>query len=266
MLASRPNALIYAESSPFPAQALWFTTIAIEAVLLVRTVRTRLFLVYPVFCSYLLFVLLQSLVRFGVYHWRPEWYLKCYWYTEFIGVLAGCGLLFEIYWKGLAPYPGTARVARNLLALVMVFTAGKVLVAATRGHLWWPARTTTELERNLRTVQGIAILALVILLLAYSIPLRRNLRGVVLGYGLFLAAQLVSLAALPFMATRLSGVWAFSQQAVYLLVLFIWAMSLWTPSPQPGLGVGPNQAPGYADIERKTRERLTRARIFLRKK
>jgi hypothetical protein len=258
--------VILAESSPFPAHALWFTTMAVEAVLLVRTVRTRLFLIYPVFCSYLLFVLSQSLVRFAVYHWRSEWYLKCYWYTEFIGVLVGCGLLFEIYWKGLAPYPGTARVARNLLALVMVFTAGKVVIAAMRGHLWWPARTTTELERNLRTVQGVAILALVILLLAYSIPLRRNLRGVVLGYGLFLAAQLVSLAALPFLGAQLNRVWAFSQQGIYLVVLFIWAVSLWTPSPQPGLGVGPYQAPGYEEIERKTRERFKRARVFFRKK
>jgi hypothetical protein len=249
-----------------PAHALWFATMAVEALLLGRSIRTRLFLIYPVFCTYVLFVLVQSVLRFSVYHWRPQWYLHCYWYTEFIGVLAGCGVLFEIYWKGLAPFPGTARLARNVLALVMVFASGKAFVGAMRGRLWWPAQTTAELERTLRAVQAIAILALVILLLAYSIPLGRNLRGIVAGYALFISSMLANLAALAYLGRELERLLAYSQQISYFLVLCIWTVSLWADSSLRASGPSRVAAPLYIEAEQETRERLKHTRLFFGKR
>jgi hypothetical protein len=246
-------------------RALWISGIVLELVLLVRSIQAKLFTKFPIFYLYILFVLLQSLARFSVYQWHRAWYLEVYWYSEFVSVLVGCGILFEIYWKGLSPYPGTARLARNVLALVFVFAAAKAAVGAMRGRLWWPAQTTAELERNLRTVQAFAILALVILLLAYSIPLGRNLRGVVLGYGLFVASRLISLAALAYLGQAAERLWWNSQQVFYFLVLCIWTVSLWSPSPQP-LGAGPDAGPKYQAVEQTTRERLSRTRIFLGKK
>ena len=266
VLASRASGVSPVESSPLPAHALWFATIGFEIVLLARSIRTRLFTIYPAFYTYVLFVLLQSVLRFSVYHWYPQSYMACYWYTEFISVIVGCGVLFEIYWRGLAPFPGTARLARNVLALVVAFAAGKALVGAMRGRLWWPAQTTAELERNLRAVQASAILGLVILLLAYSIPLGRNLRGIVLGYGLFVSTSLVSLSALAYLGREIERLWSYSQQVFYLLVLCIWAVSLWTPSLQPGLVSRPEVAPSYEEAERKTRDRLKRIRIFFGRK
>jgi hypothetical protein len=266
MLASRLSALILAESSSLPpAHALWLATIALEILLLARSIRTKLFSKYPVFYSYVLFVLLQSLVRFSIYHRHPQWYMECYWYTEFFGVLVGCGVFFEIYWWGLAPFPGTARLARNALALVFVFAAGKALVGAIRGRLWWPAQTTAELERNLRAVQSVAILALVILLLAYSIPLGRNLRGIVMGYGLFVSTSLINLAALAYLGREIERLWSYSQQVFYLLVLCIWTVSLWTLSPQPSLSAARESAPPYGAVEQKTRERWERIRLYFGK-
>ncbi|MGA8074936.1 MAG: hypothetical protein WB995_15790 [Candidatus Acidiferrales bacterium] len=237
-----------------------------EVLLLARTIRTNLFAKFPVFYTYVLFVLLQSVVRFTVYHWYPQRYRDLYWLTEFVGVVVGCGVLFEIYRRGLAPYPGTARLARNVLALVFVFAAGKALAGAVRGGLWLPSRTTAELERNLRAAQAFAILGLVILLLAYSIPLGRNLRGILVGYGLFIATNLADLAMLASPGNEFQRLWSYSQQAFYLVVLCIWAVSLWTPSPQPGLASRPEVAPSYEEAERKTRDRLKRIRILFGRK
>jgi hypothetical protein len=263
VLAFRRSAVILAESSSLPpAHALWLATMALEILLLARSIRAKLFLKYPVFYTYVLFVLLQSLVRFSIYHWRPQWYIECYWYTEFFGVLVGCGVFFEIYSRGLAPFPGTARLARNALALVFVFAAGKALVGAIRGRLWWPAQTTAELERNLRAVQSVAILALVILLLAYSIPLGRNLRGIVIGYGLFVSTSLINLAALAYLGREIERQWSYSQQVFYLLVLCIWTVSLWSLSPQPAFSTGPEPPAPYEATEQKTRERWNRIRLY----
>jgi len=262
MLASRLSAVILAESSPVPAHVIWFATISLEVFLLARSIRTKLFAKFPIFYTYVLFVLLQSVVRFTVYHWYPQRYRDLYWFTEFVGVVVGCGVLFEIYRRGLAPYPGTARLARNVLALVFAFAAGKALAGALRGGLWFPSRTTAELERNLRAAQAFAILGLVILLLAYSIPLGRNLRGILVGYGLFIATNLADLAMLASPGKELQRLWSYSQQVFYLLVLCIWAVSLWTPSPQPGIASSPEVAPPYKEAERKTRGRLKRTGLF----
>lgn len=188
--------------------------------------------------------------------------MESYWYTEFFGVIVGSGVLFEIYRKGLAPYPGTARLARNVLALVFAVAVGKALAASLRGPLWWPARTTAELERNLRAVQAFAVLGLVILLVAYSIPLGRNLRGIVLGYALFIATSLANLAALASPGNEFQRVWSYSQQFFYLLVLCIWTVSLWALSPQEEVPRGAGPPTPYKDAERKTRERWKRIRIF----
>ena len=248
------------------AHVIWFATIACEILLLARAMQTKLFLKFPVFYSYVLFVLLQSLSRFCVYHWYYSLYLKFYWYTEFVSIFVGSGVLFEIYWRGLAPFPGTARLARNVLALVFVFAVGKALVGASRGRFWWPSETSAELERNLRAFQACSILALVILLLAYSIPLGRNLRGIVMGYGILISTSLVSLTALAYLGAAIEHVWSYSQQFFYLLVLCIWTVALWTDSPQPALAASTEAAPSYGDVELKTRERWQRIRLYFGKR
>ena len=97
-------------------QTIWWACMAVEALLLARALWGRLLKQYPAFYAYLLFVWTQSLFRFSVYHAQPQLYLRVYWITEWLGVLAGCAVVFEIYRVGLRAYPGTARLARNLLA------------------------------------------------------------------------------------------------------------------------------------------------------
>jgi len=86
-------------------QIIWWSCIALETFLLVRGYVSRLWARFPVFYAYILFVWLQSLLRFFIFHSRPEFYSAVYWITEGLGVLIGCGVVFEIYRAGLAAYP-----------------------------------------------------------------------------------------------------------------------------------------------------------------
>src|SRR5437870_7643445 len=155
-------------------QAIWWACIALEGLLLVRGFQGRLLARYPVFYAYLFFVCSQSLLRFSVYHSRPQLYGKIYWITEWMGILIGCGVVFEIYRVGLAAYPGTARMARNLLAFVFVMAFTKAIVETWNDPHWWLIATTMDLEHALRTAQALAIVALVALFLFYSISFGRN--------------------------------------------------------------------------------------------
>src|ERR1700687_3951514 len=100
------------------SQLIEWGGITLEILLLVRGIWGRLALRYPAFYSYLSFILLQDLVCFAVHRWYHGIYRDVYWTAEFLGLIFGCAVVFEIYRAGLSPFPGTARMARNALAFV----------------------------------------------------------------------------------------------------------------------------------------------------
>jgi len=103
-------------------QLIWMSGIAFEALLVVRSLREGLIKLYPLFYTYITFVLLVSLIRFFYFRVQPDSYQKLYWYTEFGSVLAGYGVIFEIYKRTLKNHPGVAQFAQNSLLLFLLAT------------------------------------------------------------------------------------------------------------------------------------------------
>jgi|SRR5271154_5249588 len=246
-------------------QLIWWGTAALELTLLVRGVRGAWSPRYRIFYVYILFVLSQSLLRFAVYHYNYVRYPYVYWPTEFLAILAGCGLTFEIYRKGLAAYPGTARMARNLLAIVFVLAATKALVDASSDPRWWPIATSTDLELALRIVQAGSIGALVVLFLIYKVPFGKNLRGIVLGYGLFLAVSVIQFAFISVQGERYLAFWSYLQSIAYLLVLGIWTSHLWSYQMEPQPETTVRLELQYQRVAAATRQRLREARGYVGK-
>jgi len=247
------------------SQAIWWSGIALETLLLVRGFRGKLLSRYPVFFSYIFFVWLQSLLRFSVYHVRPQLYSSVYWITEWLAILIGCGVVFEIYRVGLAAYSGTARMARNLLAFVFVLAFTKAIVETWNDPHWWLIATNMDLEYALRTAQALAIVALVALFLYYSIPFGRNLRGVLLGYGLFIGESIIWLTFVSTGGVRFREFWLSVHPASYFVVLGVWAMHLWSyaPNPEPKRAVRLEEQ--YQRMAAATSRRLREGRGYLAK-
>jgi hypothetical protein len=248
-------------------QAIWWGSITLETLLLVRGLQARLLARYPVFYIYILFVWLQSLLRFSIYHARPQLYLPVYWITEYSGVLIGCAVVLEIYRVALAAYLGTARMARNLLGFVFVMAFTKGLVETWNNPHWWSIATTIEFERALRTVQTLTIIALVALFLFYAIPFGRNLRGILLGYGLFVGISVIQLTFVTNTASRFNRFWAHVSPGSYLMVLGLWALHLWSyaPNPEPKRAVRLEYQYQYQRIAAATGQRLREGRAYLAK-
>jgi hypothetical protein len=221
---------------------LWFSVI-LETLLVVRGLQAKLIFRFPWFYSYIAFVLLESISLSGLYRSSPELYAKLYWICEFAALILGSLVLFEIYRIALRPYPGTARIARNLLYFVFAMTFAKVLVNQSYGSMWWPAATFEELERNLRVVQAFAILAIAIALIGYAIPCSRNLKGIMIGYGLFVASSVVQLSLLTHLGVWFHTFMVYTQPFAYVVVLGIWTVALWSAAPEP---VSPRAAPDLA--------------------
>lgn len=242
------------------SQAIWWCSITLEGLLLVRGFRGKLFSKHLVFYAYISFVLSQSLLRLFIYHFEFHLYRYTYWLTEFLGVVIGCGVLFEIYRVGLWAYPGTARMARKALLFVFLMATAKALVSAASHPGWWAEATVTEIEQALRSVQALAVLALVALFLFYAIPFGKNLRGILLGYSVFLGARIICLAFNP--AER-PNFWFYAYSASYPLVLTIWLAHMWSYVPEPM--VTARLEHDYQRIAAATRLRLDSARGHIAK-
>ena len=246
-------------------QIIWWSGITIEAVILTRALFGKLLKQYPAFYSYLLFVWLQSILRFSVHQARRQLYPKVFWTTEWLGVLVGCAVVFEIYRVGLRAYPGTARLARNLLALVLLLAFVKATIETGNNPLWWSTASTLDLELALRVVQALALVALVALFLFYAIPFGRNLQGILIGYGLFLGESVVWLSFAPRSSESFRAFWSHIQASSYFIVLVVWALHLWSyvPNPEPKVAVRLEEQ--YRRMAAATSRRLQEARGYLAK-
>lgn len=246
-------------------QIIWWSGITIEAVILARALFGKLLKHYPAFYAYLMFVWMQSLLRFSVYHARPRLYPKVFWITEYLGVLVGCAVVFDIYRVGLRAYAGTARLARNLLAFVFLLAFLKATVETGNNPLWWSTASTLDLALALRVVEALALVALVALFLFYAIPFGKNLRGILLGYAVFLGESVVWLSFAPRSSESFRAFWSHIQASSYFIVLVLWAWHLWSyvPNPEPKIAVHLEEQ--YQRMAATTSRRLQDARGYLAK-
>lgn len=239
---------------------IWYGGVALEAVLLIRGLLTNLVKKFPLFYSYIFLVFAAEVSRFVAYQWASDAYANIYWATQFVALVFGCAVMFEIYQRGLAAFRGTARMARNILFLVFALLLAKSIAIASPGGVWgWVTQTPFEMERDLRIIQALALLALVGLFLTYSIPVDRNLKGILLGYGLFVASSVVQLTLASHFPSGMQTVWSYAQPLTYLIVLGVWAAALW--SYQPSKTMMPNAEPvlDYGALTVRTRDQFEKA-------
>jgi hypothetical protein len=246
-------------------QLIWAIGISLEVLVLLRGARERLIIKFPLFYTYLAYVLLSDLIMFFPYRTSSVIYARIYWPAQFLGLLIGCVIIFEIYRVGLRAFPGTARMARNLLLFVFAMVFAKALVTGLNGASWWSAATNIELERNLRIVQSCALLALVAAFLLYAIPLGRNLKGILLGYGIFLGVSVVQLTFMNLFGVKIEAIWPYLQPVSYLLVLCIWTTGLWSLSEEPTARHAIRLEDDYRMLHAATQRRFRQSRAALSK-
>lgn len=243
-------------------QTIWWGAIGLEALLLLRSAANRLFSQFPLFYSYIACVLIVDLARFYCYQVHPSAYARFYFYSELLTAIVGYGIILELYERSLQQYPGVVRFAQGLLlsvlAVVVLASAAIVLRHADPSM----GRAVSLIERDLRLAQAFLFIVLLALLAHYGIATGKNLRGLTLGYALFIGFRTVQLACYMLFkpASKLSSE---LQPMVYVFVLLVWTRFLWSRHLEPAPGTQREIEQDYGSLVAATRTTLLRARAYI---
>jgi hypothetical protein len=242
---------------------IWWIGIGLAFFVLLGGYRAKVLFKYPFFYTYAICVFIASTLLYFLYHSEltVASYNTWYWAAEFLTLVAGYGILLEILNHVLGPYPGAAKFARTvgIAAFGMVVCFAWVYPALFPR---WSPGTTIEFERDLRTVQALFLGVLLVVAAYYRIAISRNMRGMIAGYGLYIATSLVSLALRSYAGMSFDTFWKIAQPLSYDLSLLIWLIALrsYTPTPIPDSGVGLDA--DYQELVTRTRSAV---RSYLRK-
>ena len=242
--------------------SIWFGCLALESIVAIRALRTEWFRSYRIFFTYIIWVLFQDLVFLAIYFMGRKYYAPFYWAAEFATVALGCGVTWEVFQRALKCCPGAARMAKRVLALVLVAVVSKITVDFWNDVAPWPG-TMIELERNLRTLQATSLIALGLLIAYYGIPLGRNLMGVLFGYGLFISSSVLNLTLRAFFGHTFQTTWIYLQPLCYSAVLAIWCITLWTFVEAPISPVQTQLEKDYAQLAKMTKRGFLQVRAYL---
>jgi len=240
---------------------IWWLGIVLALLTLLAGYRARLLFRYPFFYAYAASVFLVWTALYFPYILRAPSYNRWYWAAEFLTLVAGYGILLEILNHVLGPYPGAAKFARTMGIAAFGMVACFAWAYPALFPRWSPG-TTIEFERDLRTVQALFLGGLLVVVSYYRITISRNMRGMIAGYGLYIATSLVSLALRSYAGMSFDTFWKIAQPLSYDLSLLIWLIALrsYTPTPIPDSGVGLDA--DYQELVTRTRSAV---RSYLRK-
>ena len=122
---------------------------------------------------------------------------------------------------------------------------------------------TAELGRDLRYVQGALLILMLALFGYYRIPAGRNLKGLIFGYGLFIATTITNIAIRSQPGNELSLLMRKLQPAIDLVTLTIWSVALWSHQPEPQPDPRVRIERDYQVLAGQTRMMLARAFAYL---
>lgn len=237
------------------------TSECLETCILWRAARARMLGEYSYFCAYIASTL-TALALPIVYVVDRRSYNHWYWTIQFVTLALGCGIILEIFRHVLAPYPGAERLAK------IVAVAGFAVVFCLSAIDWafglqpFSPAAGIQLERNVRAVQAILLFAILAIIFWYRVPVGRNVSGVILGYGSYIAASLISRAVEAYAGAWLRLVWIYVQPLMFGVSLVIWVIAMWSyhanPTPDHPIAIEDD----YEALADRTRQALKAIRSY----
>jgi hypothetical protein len=240
------------------SQIVAYFGLLIEVVILGRAIQCKIFAKYSIFYTYLLTVLVTSVfLQIASPIVAKPVYAVLYWRLELVTLALGCGVIVEMSGRVFARHVSLDRFVR----WVAIITFGAIFLVfaihvAFLPH-WKPVANPAELALDLRIAQAIALLSIVFLTGYYGIEIGKNMKGLILGFGVYVGASIISLTLRLFIGIQFSPVWKIIVPLSYVAALLLWTVALWSyePARAPASPPEPTDV-DYRGLAGRTRQAL----------
>ena len=210
---------------------LWFAGMALQATLGAVLLVKRIWAKFPIFTAYSLVNFLETVVLYTL-RLQKHPYLYTYWFFQFVSLLLGLGVVYEIFAYLFSLHPALRTVATRVFGVTLAIL---VLLACLLIYVQMPARETGithaiwVVEEAVRTLE----LGLTLFLLVFSSVLglhwRQSAFGIVLGLGLFAAVDLTSVMIMSHVDISAARIFSLFPMVAFNLSLIVWIGYLVAP-------------------------------------
>ena len=215
------------------ASLLWIAGIVLESVILFRLLKCRLFADYPFFFAYMAVVWSWDIALWPIYRFHYASYPQFFWTDQFLNLVAGFGVLFEIVRKSFRRYPGARNFATTVVAAMFAILCGYFVFRLLPLPPALANEGFSSLERDFRTVQALTLCGVLVVISYYRIDVGRNLRGITTGLGLYVGSTILSNVLRIHLGPTFDRGWNPIQPYTYLASLLVWTLTLWSYAPAP---------------------------------
>lgn len=207
---------------------------SLQAILLLRAKQEKMISHFPVFYSYVAYVLVGSLITLLVYWVWPQYHASVFWFRFMITVVVEFAILVEVSDHIFDPYP----VLRYLGLFIILFVGLAFLALFILPPFFEPRPSSAviiiDLVKRSSLTKAVIILCLLAAARYCRLPLSRNVSGLLLGFSVYLGTNVANFALLEtFGGALYDRIFAVVGPLSFTLGLFVWVVSLWRYEPVP---------------------------------
>jgi len=199
--------------------------------LILRLIQQKCVSEFPLFFSYLAYMVASGAVVTFVYYAAPGTYPTAGWLRFLISLLAEFAVLVEVSDHIFKPFPAIRKLGRLITVLLCVMFS-VIYVIPSLMELRPSSITLLDLAKRLSLTKAVMIIVLLAAARYYRIHLAKSISGILLGFSTYLAISVANFAMAEIYgralyARTLSTVVPLS----YTLCLVIWTIALWRYEP-----------------------------------
>lgn len=220
----------------FLTYASWLLGPLLQATLLAFMIRRKLRHTFPLFFSYILFVLLKGGCLWLVYRYAQDDYFDAYWTGNAISVFLALLVLDEIWRQLFGSYQGFQKLGSLLFrwaCVLLLLIAAVVATSTQHTNADRIIAAVFTFDRTMRLMQcGLVFLLVVLSRLVRSIW-RRQVFGIALGFGIFASIELILVSILSrYGASHIETI-SLIKSIAYNFVTLLWIGYVRLASPAP---------------------------------
>ena len=176
--------------------ALWIAPIVIQSIIVIVMLHRKLVEIFPVFFTYSVLVPAREILLFFVRN-HPDLYSRLYFFSEAIVVALSLGVIYEVIWHLIRPYPFLRWIAFKFFWIVAAVALALGLIMFLSSSPSVQPDPLLEIiilaERSVRFLQACWLIVLVLLMSRLGLTWQYYAVGIATGFGLFSASYLIML-------------------------------------------------------------------------